>query len=86
MSKKETINVQGTEIILCEGNKGGFISITDMARYRDNARSDYILQNRMRNRSAIKFIGLGEHFNNPTFNYGEFATIKSKAGLNKIDN
>jgi hypothetical protein len=84
MSKKETINVQGTEVILYEGNKGDFISITDIARYRDNERSDYILQNWMRNRSTIEFIGLWEHFNNPAFNSIEFDGIKNMSGSNSF--
>jgi hypothetical protein len=68
MSKKETITVQGTEVVPYEEKKGDFISITDIARYRDSERSDYILQNRMRNRSTIEFIGLWEQVNNPNFN------------------
>jgi hypothetical protein len=43
MSKKGTITVQGTEVVLYEEKKGDFISITDIARYRDSERSDYIL-------------------------------------------
>jgi hypothetical protein len=82
MSKKETIIVQGTNIILYEGYKGDFISITDIARYRDKERSDYILQNWMRNRSTIEFIGLWEQFNNPDFNSIEFDGIKNMAGSN----
>jgi hypothetical protein len=82
MSKKGTITIQGTDIIFYEGNKGDFISITDIARYRDKERSDYILQNWMRNRSTIEFIGLWEQFNNPDFNSIEFDGIKNMAGSN----
>jgi hypothetical protein len=82
MSKKETITVQGTEVVLYEEKKGDFISITDIARYRDTERSDYILQNWMRNRSTIEFIGLWEQFNNPNFNSIEFDGIKNMAGSN----
>jgi hypothetical protein len=80
--KKATITVQGTEIVLYEASKGDFISITDIARYRDSERSDYILQNWMRNRSTIEFIGLWEQFNNPAFNSIEFDGIKSLSGAN----
>jgi len=79
MSKKETIIVQGTEVVLYEEKKGDFISITDIARYRDSERSDYILQNWMRNRGTIEFIGLWEQFNNPNFNSIEFDGIKNMA-------
>ncbi|MDR1755507.1 MAG: KilA-N domain-containing protein [Culturomica sp.] len=82
MSKKETINVQGTAIILYQEEKGDFISLTDIARHRDSERSDYILQNWMRNRSTIEFIGLWEQFNNPNFNSIEFDGIKNMSGSN----
>jgi hypothetical protein len=82
MSKKETINVQGTSIILYQEEKGDFISLTDIARHRDSERSDYILQNWMRNRGTIEFIGLWEQFNNPNFNSIEFDGIKNMSGSN----
>ncbi len=58
-----------------------YISLTDIARFRDADRSDYILQNWMRNRSTIEFIGLWELFNNPDFNSIEFEGIKNLVGM-----
>jgi len=84
MAKSKTINVKGTAIILYEDNKQDFISLTDIARFRDNDRSDYILQNWMRNRSTIEFIGLWEQFNNPDFNSIEFDGIKNMSGSNSF--
>ena len=72
MPKSKKINVQGVEIVFYEENKNDYISLTDIARHRDSERSDYILQNWMRNRSAIEFNGLWEKFNNPNFNSIEF--------------
>lgn len=56
MTKNKKISVQGIDIVLYEDNKEDFISLTDIARHRDKDRSDYILQNWMRNRSTIEFI------------------------------
>ena len=84
MAKNKTINVKGTTIILFEKNSQDFISLTDIARYRDAERSDYILQNWMRNRSTIEFMGLWEQFNNPDFNSIEFDGIKNIAGSNSF--
>jgi len=84
MAKSKKINVQGTDIALFENNKEDYISLTDIARYRDTERSDYILQNWMRNRSTIDFIGLWEQFNNPGFNSIEFDGIKNMAGSNSF--
>ena len=81
-NKKEIISVQGTSIVLYQEEKGDFISLTDIARHRDSERSDYILQNWMRNRSTIEFMGLWEQFNNPCFNSIEFDGIKNMAGSN----
>jgi hypothetical protein len=82
MNKK--IEVQGTEILIYRQNAEDFISLTDIARYRDRERSDYILQNWIRNRSAIEFMGLWEQFNNPHFNSIEFDGIKNQAGSNSF--
>jgi hypothetical protein len=83
--KKQKINVKGTDIIILkENNKDEFISLTGIARYRDAERSDYILQNWLRNRSTIEFVGLWEQFNNPNFNSIEFDGIKNQAGSNSF--
>jgi hypothetical protein len=82
--KQETIDVQGKSIVLYEGEKGDYISLSDIARYRDSERSDYILQNWLRNHSTIEFIGLWEQFNNPDFNSIEFDGIKNMAGSNSF--
>jgi len=58
MTKNKTIDVHGTEILIYTEKENEYISLTDIARYRDADRSDYILQNWMRNRSTIEFIGL----------------------------
>jgi hypothetical protein len=84
MAKSKTIVVKGIEVVFYEKNKQDFISLTDIARHRDKDRSDYILQNWMRNTSAIEFIGLWESFNNPDFNSIEFDGIKNKSGSNSF--
>ena len=85
MAKNKTINVKGTEIIiLSENNKHEYISLTGIARYRDAERSDYILQNWLRNRSTIEFVGLWDQFNNTNFNSIEFDGIKNQSGANSF--
>ncbi|MDX9695239.1 MAG: KilA-N domain-containing protein [Bacteroidales bacterium] len=85
MAKNKTINVKGTEIIILTNNgKDEYISLTGIARYRDSERSDYILQNWLRTRSTIEFVGLWEQFNNPNFNSIEFDGIKNMAGSNSF--
>jgi hypothetical protein len=84
MLKNKKLIVKEIDIVFYEDGKQDFISLTDIARYRDSERSDYILQNWMRNRSTIDFIGLWEQFNNPLFNSIEFDGIKNISGSNSF--
>lgn len=84
MAKNRTILVKGTEITISNRNELDYISLTDIARHRDAERSDYILQNWLRNRSTIEFIGLWEQLNNPNFNSIEFDGFKNLAGSNSF--
>ncbi|MBU2445832.1 MAG: KilA-N domain-containing protein [Bacteroidetes bacterium] len=84
MTKNKTITVKGTEISFFQKSEEDYISLTGIARYRDPERSDYILQNWLRNRSTIEFIGLWEQLNNPGFNSIEFDGFKNLAGSNSF--
>jgi len=81
MSKNKTINVKGTKItIIKQGDTGyDYISLTDMLKAKDG---DFFISDWLRNRNTVEFLGIWERIYNPNFNYGEFAIIKSKAGLN----
>ena len=81
---KSIIHVQGLSVNIVSQNQDDYISITDIARHRDSERSDYILQNWLRNRSTIEFIGLWEQLKNPHFNSIEFDGIKNMAGSNSF--
>lgn len=63
-------------------DKEDYISLTDMARYKDTERTNYIIQNWMRNRSTIEYLGVWEQLNNPDFKGTEFDAFRSQAGLN----
>jgi len=80
----QKIEVLGIAISFFNQKKEKYISLTDLARHRDSERSDYILQNWLRNRSTIEFIGLWELFNNSNFNSIEFDGIKNLAGSNSF--
>ncbi len=56
-----------------------YISLTDMLKAKDG---DFFISDWLRNRNTVEFLGIWEKIYNPHFNYGEFATIKSQAGLN----
>jgi hypothetical protein len=79
MAKNKTINVQGAEITIIQTNGQDYISLTDMLKAKDG---DFFIADWLRNRNTVEFLGIWESVYNPEFNYGEFAIIKSQAGLN----
>lgn len=82
MSKKKIV-VDSTEItVVLNRNNQDYISLTDMARFKDAERTNYIIQNWIRNRSTIEYLGVWEQLNNPDFKGIEFDAFKKEAGLN----
>jgi hypothetical protein len=79
MAKNKTINVKGTEITIIRQQDIDYISLTDMLKAKDG---DFFISDWLRNRNTVEFLGIWESVYNPDFNYGEFAIIKTKAGLN----
>ena len=67
MTKKETINVKGTEIILFLHQKEDYISLTDMAKYRDKENPSQVISLWLRTYSTIEYLGLWETLNNLNF-------------------
>ena len=77
------INVQNIEIGYQVVDDQDDICLTDMAKQKDG-RIEIIIQNWMRNRMTIEFLGLWEKINNSNFNHIEFDVFRSKAGLNSF--
>ena len=84
MAKQKILKITGKEISFYKNNTNEYISLTDMARFRDEERTNYIIQNWMRTRSAIEFCGLWEKFNNPSFKGIEFDAFKNESGSNSF--
>ena len=61
-----------------------YISLTDLARYADDDEPRYPIQNWMRNKDVISYLGLWESINNENFKGVEFDTFKNEAGSNKF--
>ena len=79
---KETIYAQGIEIgIYTKDFDNEFISLTDIAKYKSDD-SAAVIQNWMRNRDIIEFLGLWECLHNPDFKRLEFEGFKNQAGAN----
>lgn len=85
MPSRLNIDANGLQVeVRYGGVEGDFISLTDIAKYRTIENPGYIIQNWMRTRNTVRFLGLWEHFHNPDFNYLEFEAIEREAGLNSF--
>ena len=83
--KKDTIEAKGFSIqIYTEDFKNDYISLTDIAKYKNTDDPRFVIQNWMRNRNTLEYIGLWEILNNPNFNRVQFDTFKNEAGLNRF--
>jgi len=81
MAKNKTSNVKGTEVVLFQNGDEDYVSITDIARHKDSANTDSIIQNWLRNRNTIELLGFWELMYNPGFKPLEFEGFKKQAGL-----
>ena len=80
-NKKKILKVQDIEIRLYQKNEEDYICLTDMMKAKDG---DFYITDWLRNRNTLAFLEVWERYNNPNFNYGEFAIIKNQSGLNSF--
>ena len=79
------IKIKNQEITINLSNKGDdYISLTDIARYKNPYEPKDVVKNWMRNRSTIEFLGMWEIINNPYFKGVEFDPFKNEAGSNSF--
>ena len=81
VNKKKILKVQGIEIRLYQKKEEDYICLTDMMKAKDG---DFYITDWLRNRNTLAFLEVWESYNNPNFNYGEFAIIKNQSGLNSF--
>src|SRR3984885_512789 len=83
-TRKASLDVKGTAIAVVSQKGDDYICLTDIARYKDSERTDYLIMNWLRNRNTIEFLGIWERLNNPVFNPIEFDGIRKQSGLNSF--
>lgn len=76
------INTQGLQIYTFQRNENDYISLTDIAKYKNSEDPRYVVQNWMKTRFTVDFLGAWERINNESFNRVEFDTFKNEAGSN----
>ena len=81
-SKSTTIEVQGTVITILSREHGDYISLTDMVRNFEGGSA--LIEQWLRNKDTVLFLGVWEQIHNPEFNSLEFEGIKNGAGRNSF--
>ena len=86
--KKEVIKteiiVKNSSIRVMRVGKIDYISITDLAKFKDSERFDYIIQNWLRSKHTLEYVGTWELLYNPNFNSIEFDGFKNEAGTHSF--
>jgi hypothetical protein len=84
MSKttKSILQVQGSSINVLSKDNGDYISLTDMVRNFDGGSA--LIEQWLKNKDTVLFLGVWEQINNPDFNSLEFDGIKNEAGRNSF--
>ncbi len=72
---QETIRIQKVD-------QDDYISLTDIAKFKNFDDPRFVIQNWMRSRSSVEFIGIWERLYNPNFNRVEFDTVRNESGSN----
>lgn len=85
MGKKEIIEVKGFEIqVYTEDYKNDYISLTDIARYKNNEEPNMVIANWMRNYNTVEYLGIWEQLNNLKFKPIEFEGFLRESGSNSF--
>ncbi len=79
--KMKKIQVEKQDIRVAFFHDQEYICLTDMMPSKDG---EFFVSDWLRNRNTLEFLGIWESIHNPSFNYGEFAAIKSQSGLNHL--
>ena len=82
MAKSKIIKVESVEIVLYSQNNEDYISLTDMARFKNPETTGLVISHWLSTRYTVEFMGLWEKMNNPLFNVTEFSNIKNESGSN----
>ena len=82
MKKNKTIKIEEMEIAIFSQNSEDYISLTDMARFKNAETTGLVISHWLSTRYTVEFMGLWEQLNNPIFNVTEFSYIRNESGSN----
>ena len=83
IKQKVILNANGADIaVLHFGDDNDYLSLTDIAKFKNPDDAFIVVNNWLRSKDTILFIGLWEQLNNPNFKPIEFDRFKNEAGTN----
>jgi hypothetical protein len=82
MAKNKVIKINDFEILTISQKSEDYISLTDMARYKNAETTGLVISHWLSTHYTVEFMGLWEKMNNPLFNVTEFSNIKNESGSN----
>lgn len=80
--KNRSITVQGTAVGVSSRNEQDYISLTDMVKHFEGGSA--LIEQWLKNKDTVLFLGIWEQLNNPDFNSHEFEGIRNEAGRNSF--
>ena len=80
--KNRTITVQGAEVGITTRHEQDYISLTDMVKSFEGGSA--LIEQWLKNKDTVLFLGVWEQINNPAFNSLEFEGIRNEAGRNSF--
>lgn len=80
--KNRIINVKGSAVTVATRHEQDYISLTDMVKHFDGGSA--LIEQWLKNKDTVLFLGLWEQLNNPGFNSPEFEGIRNEAGRNSF--
>jgi hypothetical protein len=82
MARVKVLKVDDFEIVTFSKNSEDFISLTDMAKFKNAETTGLVISHWLSTRYTVEFMGLWEKMNNPLFNVTEFSNIRNESGSN----
>ena len=82
MAAREIMKIQNIEVSFQSFNENDYISLTDMAKYKNSADPRFVIQNWMKTRYNVDFLRIWEQMYNANFNRVEYDTFRNEAGTN----
>lgn len=85
MGSSKKIDIRGISVTIVQNQKKDYISLTDLAKYKNSEHTGLVISHWLSTRYTIEFMGIWERVNNQDFNVTEFSYIRNESGRSFIN-